>query len=79
MKKAPYNVGFGLYLYQQQERAQSNFPEREQIMKDITYTGLKAFDVYRIAENASELDLSDLLDQQARVTANMRDTYLKFV
>jgi hypothetical protein len=48
-------------------------------MKDITYTGLKAFDVYRIAENASELDLSDLLDQQARVAANMRDTYLKFV
>ena len=50
LRKAPFNAGFALYLYQMKNAVRGVYPHADSILKDIT-GNLKDYDVFHLSVN----------------------------
>ena len=78
LRKAPFNSGFGLYLYQMKNAVRNVHPNADTILKDIT-GNLIDFDVYHLTENLTNQLLTEMEEETAKMAEKFRSTYSKFI
>lgn len=79
MKKPPYNVGFGMFLYLKNSDLYGIYPHADLLLRDIMSHGLRDFDVYHVSEGLDQAMVSEIEAMHHLVSEKYRNTYFKFI
>lgn len=79
LKRAPYNVGFGMSLYLQRKEIHPVFEDTEQILRDCVKHGIGEYEVYRISEGLTRELWEEIEDDYQQVQERWRPSYKTFI